>query len=145
MDAAAEAAIDQALNHWNLALNTGQLSGTPGMDTLVSTIRDMLSVIKQALGQQGTLSTQHTQLQNALQQIMGRVDTVALQAGNNRSGGHNKGVLDCRAVNSLATIPTDKSHFRNWEDRLINAYIQYAGVKARALFKLIIYRLYRDQ
>ena len=69
---------------------------------------------------------------------MGRVDQVAQQAANNKSGGYNKGVLDCRAVNSLATIPTDKSHFRNWEDRLINAYIQYAGVQARALFKLII-------
>ena len=40
-------------------------------------------------------------------------------------------------MNMLSVVPTDKGRFRAWNDRLINAYTQYAGVKTRIMFKLM--------
>ena len=46
---------------------------------------------------------------------------------NKKGEGGGKGILDCKAVANLKQLGADKSDYRNWEDRLINAYIQYAG------------------
>ena len=57
--------------------------------------------------------------------------------GVNKERVDTRGILECKAIANLVNMSTDKAQFINWEDRLINAYIQYAGVGARKMFRAI--------
>ena len=71
-----------------------------------------------------------------LQAIKLNIQTLnATSTSGSWGSGYDKPILDNKVMNTLATIPTDKTRFRSWDDRLVNAYSQYAGGKTRGVFK----------
>ena len=74
-------------------------------------------------------------MQAAIHSIGGTVQGLGTAISQGRA--IDRGIMECKAVINLIKISSDKSQFRMWDDKLINAYIQYAGPKVRQVFKLL--------
>ena len=74
---------------------------------------------------------------DALKNQVAQLPTGAASTNPDRTR-FDKGILECKAITNMNQLGSDKNEYRNWEDRMINAYIQYAGKETRKVFKLII-------
>ena len=93
------------------------------------------------VGQGGLVANREEKLNQHITDIEGRLTTfeqeIRYQRGvidGMKNDKHGKSILECKSISNLSALSADKSLFRNWEDRLINAYIQFAGTTARTLF-----------
>ena len=84
----------------------------------------------QTAAEVGGIKERASQQQGALEVLMNRPD---------RSGGSpgTRGILESKAVSGLSLLGTDKSTFRHWNERLINAVSQ-VRYGSRKLFKAMM-------
>ena len=67
-------------------------------------------------------------VRDTINQIQGRVDNMAQQSGGTQ---RRHGILESKATANIKTLISDKTTFRSWNEKLINALAQALGTSWR--------------
>ena len=101
-----------------------------------------IDIAKDMRNQQGQLQTQTVaEVGSIMEKIMkqqGALDLIAAGGGARGQSRQTAGILESKAVSGLVSLSSDKTTFRNWNEKLINAVSQ-VRYGSRKLFLSLIH------
>ena len=82
-----------------------------------------------------------------LRQSVGIIEMMIMQHDNMPRGTHSshKPLSECKSVNNLKILGSNKSDFKNWNEKFINAIAQGAGTPWRKFMKHLNKQLDQDR